>query len=163
MGGLYLNKKQRHHYADKSPFYSQSYGFSSSHVWMWELDKAERQRTDAFKLWCRRRLLRVPWTVERSNQSILKEMNPEYSLEALMLKLQSFGHLMQRVDLFEKISEIIQLKKHGNLRSSERPYPPCWNLKWISYSGQYFNYFNNFHSLLIFKTQSHCCQEISCF
>ena len=61
----------------------------------WTINKAERRRTDAFsKLWCWRRLLRVPWTARRSNQSILKEINPEYSLQGLMLKLQSFGHLM---------------------------------------------------------------------
>ena len=66
----------------------------------WTIKKAECQITDAFKLWCWRRLLRVPWTAGRSNQSILKEINPEYSLEELMLKmkLQYFGHLMQRAD-----------------------------------------------------------------
>ena len=66
----------------------------------WTIKKAERQRIDAFELWCWRRLLRVPWTATRSNQSILKEISPEYSLEGLMLKLklQSFGHLMQRAD-----------------------------------------------------------------
>ena len=66
--------------------------------------KAEHQRIDAFELWCWRRLLRVPWTARRSNQSILKEISPEYSLEGLMLrlKLQYFGHLMQRTDSFEK-------------------------------------------------------------
>jgi len=70
----------------------------------WTIKKAERQRTDAFELWCWRRLLRVSWTARRSNKSILKEISPEYSLEGLMLKLklQSFGHLMQRTDLFEK-------------------------------------------------------------
>ena len=70
----------------------------------WTIKKAERQRTDAFELWCWRRLLRVPWTARRSNWSILKEINPEYSLEGLMLKqkLQYFGHLMQRTDSFEK-------------------------------------------------------------
>ena len=64
----------------------------------WTIKKAERQRTDAFELWCWRRLLSVPWTARRSNQSILKEISPEYSLEGLMLKLklQYFGHLMQR-------------------------------------------------------------------
>ena len=68
------------------------------------MKKAERQRIDAFELRCGRRLLRVPWTARRSNQSILKEISPEYSLEGLMLKLklQSFGHLMQRVDSLEK-------------------------------------------------------------
>ena len=66
----------------------------------WTIKKAEHGRTDAFELWCWRRLLRVPWTARRSNQSILKEINPEYSLEGLMLKLklQNFGHLMQRTD-----------------------------------------------------------------
>ena len=60
----------------------------------WTIKKTEHQKTDAFKLWCWRRLLRVPWTERRSNQSILKEINPEYSLERLILKLQYFGHLM---------------------------------------------------------------------
>ena len=60
----------------------------------WTVKKTERQRIDAFELWCWRRLLRVPWTARRSNQSILNEISPEYSLERLMLKLQSFGHLM---------------------------------------------------------------------
>ena len=60
----------------------------------WTIKKAERQRIDAFKLWCWSRLMRVPWTARRSNQSILREINPEYSLEGLMLKLQYFGHLM---------------------------------------------------------------------
>ena len=70
----------------------------------WMIKKAERRRTDAFELWCWRRLLRVPWAAWRPNQSILKEICPEYSLEGLMLKLklQYFGHLMQRTDSFEK-------------------------------------------------------------
>ena len=69
----------------------------------WTVKKAECRRIDAFELWCWRRLLRVPWTTKRSNQSILKEISPEYSLEGLMLKLklQYFGHLMERTDLFE--------------------------------------------------------------
>ena len=72
---------------------------------MWELDHKEGQRIDAFKLWCWRRLFRFPWTLRRSNQSILKETNPEYSLEGLMLKLklQYFGHLMQTANSLEKI------------------------------------------------------------
>ena len=72
----------------------------------WTIKKAKRRRIDAFELWCWRRLLRVPWTARRSNQSILKETNPEYSLEGLMLKLklQNFGHLMQRTDSLEKTS-----------------------------------------------------------
>ena len=76
------------------------YGYES-----WTLKKAECRKIDAFELWCWRRLLRVPWTARRSNLSILKEISPEYSLEGLMLKLklQYFGHLMQRADSFEKI------------------------------------------------------------
>ena len=70
----------------------------------WTIKKAECQRIDAFELWCWKRLLRVPWTARRSNQTILKEINPEYSLEGLMLKLklQYFGHLMRRAESFEK-------------------------------------------------------------
>ena len=70
----------------------------------WTIKKAEHQRIDAFELWCWRRLLRVPWTSRRSNQSILKEINPEYSLEGLILKVkpQIFGHPMQRTDSMEK-------------------------------------------------------------
>ena len=68
----------------------------------WIIKKAERQRIDAFKLWCQRRLLRVPWTARRSNQSTPKEINLEYSLEGLLLKLQHFGHLIQRADSLEK-------------------------------------------------------------
>ena len=80
--------------------------FSSGHVWIWEvtIKKAECRRIDAFELWCWRRLLRVPWTARRSNQPILKEINPEYLLEGLMLKLQLqyFGHLMWWVNSLEK-------------------------------------------------------------
>ena len=88
--------------------HSQSYGFSSSHVCMWELDHEEGWvwRVDAFELWCWRRLLRVPWTARRSNQSVLNEIDPEYSLEGLMLKLklklQYFGHLMQRTNSLQR-------------------------------------------------------------
>ena len=70
----------------------------------WTIKKAERQRIDVFELWCWRRLLRLPWRARRSNQSILKEISPEYSLERLVLKLkvQYFGHLMRRIDSLEK-------------------------------------------------------------
>ena len=68
----------------------------------WTIKKAECQRIDTFELWCWRRLLRVPWTTRRSNQSILKEIKPEYSLEGLTLKLQYFGHLMWKADSLEK-------------------------------------------------------------
>ena len=81
----------------------------------WTINKAESQRIDAFKLWCWRRLLRVLWTARRSNQSILKEISPEYSLEGLMLKLklQYFGHLMQRANSLEKTLMLEKLKARG--------------------------------------------------
>ena len=78
----------------------------------WTTKKAEHQRIDAFELWCWKRLLRVPWTARRSNQSILKEVSPEYSLEGLMLKLklQYFGHLMQRANSMEKTQILRKLE-----------------------------------------------------
>jgi len=97
-------KKQRHyftkvHLVKAMVFPGVIYGFES-----WMIKKAEHQRIDAFELWCWRRLIRVPWTARRSDQSILKEISPEYSLEGLMLKLklQYFGHLMQRTNSLEK-------------------------------------------------------------
>ena len=97
--------KQRHYFANKGHlvkamvFLVVLYGCNS-----WTIKKAEHRRIDAFELWCWRRLLRVPWTARRFKQSILKEISPEYSLEGLMLKLklQHFGHLMRRPNLFEK-------------------------------------------------------------
>ena len=91
------------------------YGWES-----WTIKKAERQRTDAFELWCWRRLLRVPWTERKSNQSILKEISPEYSLKGLMLKLklQFFGHLMRRTDSFEKT--VMLGKIEGGKRGQQR-------------------------------------------
>ena len=103
-------KKQRHYFADKGP-YSQIYVclFVCFFIVMhgcesWTIKKAECWRIDAFELWCWRRLLRVPWTARKPNQSILKEISPENSLEGLMLKLklQYFGHLMRRTDSLEK-------------------------------------------------------------
>ena len=81
----------------------------------WTIEKAERQRIDAFELWCWRRLLRVPWTARRSNQSLLKEISPGCSLEGLMLKLklQYFGHLMQRADSSEKTLMLGEIKTGG--------------------------------------------------
>ena len=76
----------------------------------WTIKKAEHRRIDAFELWCWRRLLRVPWTARRPNQSILKEISPEYSPEGLMLKLQYFGHLMQRTDSLEKTLMLEKIK-----------------------------------------------------
>ena len=99
-------KKQRHYFANEGlsivkamVFPIVMYGCES-----WTIKKAQRRRIDAFELWCWRRLLRVPWTARRSNQSILKQISPGCSLEGLMLKLklQYFGHLMQRADSFEK-------------------------------------------------------------
>ena len=86
----------------------------------WTLKKAECRRLDAFELWCWRRLLRIPWTTKGSNQSILKEINPEYSLEGLMLKLklQYYGHLMERTDSLEKT--LMLGKIEGGRRSNDR-------------------------------------------
>ena len=98
-------KKQRHYFANKGPS-SQSYVFPvvMCGCESWTIKKAEHWRIDAFELWCWRRLLRVPWTARRSNQSVLKEISPEYSLEGLIvkLKLQYFGHLMWSSDSLEK-------------------------------------------------------------
>ena len=112
-------KKQRHYFANKGPS-SQNYGFSSSHVWMWELDHKESW---APKNWCfwtvvLEKTLRVPWTARRSNQSILKEISPEYLLEGLMLKLQYFGHLMWRTNSFEKT--LMLGKIEGRRRGQQR-------------------------------------------
>ena len=102
---MIIVKKQRYYFSNKGQS-SQSFGFSSSHYGCesWTIKKPECRRIDAFELWWWRRLLRVPWTARRSNQSILKEISPEYSLEGLILKLklQYFSHLMQRTDSFEK-------------------------------------------------------------
>ena len=104
----------------------------------WTIKKAERWRIDAFELWCWRRLLRVPWTASRSNQSILKEISPEYSLEGLMLKLklQYFGHLMGRTNSFEKtLMLVFQLKARGEEDDrgwdSWLPSPTQWTWVWV--------------------------------
>ena len=117
-----LIKKQGHYFANKGPSH-QSYGFSVVMYGCetWTIKKAEHRRIDAFELWCWRRLLRVPWTARRSNQSILKEISPEYSLEGLMLKLklQYFGHLMHRTDSFEKtlmLGKIESRRRRGRQR-----------------------------------------------
>ena len=107
-------KKQRHYISDKC-LPSQSYGFSSNHVYgceSWTLKKAGQWRIDAFELWCWKRLLRVPWTARRSNQSILKEISPEYSLEGLMLKprLQYFGHLMRKANSLGKTLMLVKIE-----------------------------------------------------
>ena len=118
-----LIKKQRHYFVNKGPS-SQGYGFSSGHVWIWELDCEESwapKRINAFELWCWRIFLRIPWTARRSNQSILKEINPGISLEGLMLKLklQYLGHLTRRVDSLEKtlmLGEIGGRRRRGEQR-----------------------------------------------
>ena len=104
----------------------------------WTVKKAERRRIDAFELWCWRRLLRVPWTVRRSNQSILKEISPEYSLEGLMLKLklQYFGHLMWRTDSLGKTPMLERLKVGGE--GDDRGWdgwmasPTQWKWVWVN-------------------------------
>ena len=119
-------KKQRHYFAIKGSS-SQSYGFCSSHVWMWELDYKESwtPKNDTFELWCWRRLLRVPWTARRPNQSILKKISPEYSLDRLMLKLklQYFGHLIWRTDSSEKTLML------GNIEGWRRRAPH--RMRWL--------------------------------
>ena len=101
----------------------------------WTIKKAEHQRSDAFELWCWRRFLEVPWTARRSNQSILKEINPEYSLEGLMLnlKLQYFGHQMPKVNSLEKV---LMLRKIEDGRRRERhgwmASPTQWKRVWAS-------------------------------
>jgi len=101
----YHIEKQRHYFADKGPS-SQGY-FSRGHVWMWVLDfkNAECWRIDAFELWCWRRVLRVPWTARRSNQSILKEISPGISLEGMMLKLklQYFGNSCEELTHWKRL------------------------------------------------------------
>ena len=111
--------KSRHYFVNKGPS-SQGYGFPVILYGCesWIIKKAEHQRTDAFELWCWRRLLRVPWTVRRSNQSILKESSPEYSSKGIILKLkcQYFGHLMRRTDSLEKtlmLGKIEGTKRRG--------------------------------------------------
>ena len=97
-------KKQRHYFANKGPSVKAIFPVVMYECESWTIKKAESQRIDAFELWCWRRFLRGPWTTRRSNQSILKEISPEYSLGGLMLKLklQYFGHVMWRTDSFEK-------------------------------------------------------------
>ena len=104
------------------------YGYQS-----WTIKKAEHQRTDAFKLWCWRRLLKVPWTARRSNQSILKEINPDYSLEGLMLKLklQYFGPLMWRADSLEKIL-MLGKTEGGRRRGCAAVHGVAKNWTWLS-------------------------------
>ena len=112
-------KKQRHNFANRSPS-SQSYGFPvvMCGCESWIIKKSERRRTGTFELCCWRKLLRVPWSSRRSNQFILKEISPEYSLEGLMLKmkLQYFGHLMWRTDSVEKslmLGKIEGMRRRG--------------------------------------------------
>ena len=95
---------------------------------IWTIKKAERQRIDAFELWCWRRFLRVPWTARRSNQSIVKELSPAYSLEGLMLelKLQYLGHLMRRTDSFEK-TPILGKNKGRRRRGCQRMRMVGWH------------------------------------
>ena len=98
-------KKQSYHFANKG-LYSQNYVFFFPVVIYgckrWTIKKAESQRIYAFELWCWKRLLRIPWLARRSNQSVLKEINPEYSLKGLMLKHQYFGHLMRRANSLKR-------------------------------------------------------------
>ena len=119
---------------------SQSYGFPvvMCGCESWTVKKAERRRIDAFELWCWRRLLRVPWTARRFNQSMFKEISPESSLEGLMLKLkfQYFGHLMQRADSFEKtlMLGMIETRREGDNRGWDgwMASPTRWTWVWVN-------------------------------
>ena len=108
-------EKQRHHFADKRLYSRLWFFYQSCTDVNWTIKKAEHQRIDVFELWCWRRCLRVLWTSRGSNQFILKEINPEYSLEELMLKLklQFFGHLVQRTDSLEKTLMLGRLRSGG--------------------------------------------------
>ena len=114
------------------------YGYES-----WTIKEAEHQRINAFELWCWRRLLRVPWTARRSNQSILKEISPEYSLEGLMMKLQLqyFGHLMQRTDSLEKTLMLGKIegrrKQDGRGWNGWMASPTQWTWGWVN-SGRWW-------------------------
>ena len=129
-------KKQRQCFANKSPS-SQSYGFSSSHVWMGDMGHKEGWASKLMPLnWCWRRLLRIPWTAGRSNQSILEGINLKYSLEGLMLKLQYFGPLIRRTDSFEKTLILGRLKAGGE--GDDRGWddwivsPTGWTRVWVN-------------------------------
>ena len=112
------------------------YGYES-----WSIKKAEHWGIDAFELWCWRRLLRVPWTARRSKQSILKEINPEYSLEGLMLKRQYFGHLMQRTNSLEKTLILGKIEGRRRRRRQRMRWldtsPTQWTWVWAS-SGRWW-------------------------
>ena len=112
-------KKQRHYFVNKGLVKAMIFPVVMYGCESWTIKKAEHRKIDAFEMWCWRRLLRILWNSKRSNQSILKEISPEYSLEGLMLKLklQYFGHLMQRTDSFEKT---LMLRKLEGRRKREQ-------------------------------------------
>ena len=133
-------KKQRHYFTDKCSS-NQSYGFPvvMYECESWTIKKAECQRIDAFELWCWRRLLRIPWTERWSNQSVLKEISPKYSLEGLMLqlKLPYFGHLMRRANSFEKtlmLGKIEGRRRRGNNKGWDgwMASPAQWTWAWAN-------------------------------
>ena len=132
-------KKQRHYFANKVHLVkAMVFPVVMYRCESWTINKAECQRIDAFELWCWRRLLRVPWTARRPNQSILKKINPEYSLEGLMLKLklQYFDHLMRRADSLEKT--LMLGKIEGRRRRGNRGWdgwmvsPTQWTWVWVN-------------------------------
>ena len=133
-------EKQRHYFVNKGPS-SQGWFFQWSCMGCesWTKKKAEHWRIDAFELWCWRRLLRIPWTARRSNQSILKEISPKYSLEALILKLklQYFGHLMWRTGSFEKTLMLEKIEGRRRRRG--------WD-GWMASSTQWTKVWVNFRS-----------------
>ena len=132
-------KKQKHYFTNKGVS-SQGSDFSRSHVWMWELDYKESWALKNWWFWTvvLEKTLRVPWTARRSNQSILKEVSPEYSLEGLMLKLklQYFGHLMWRADSLEKTLMLgnMRVGREGDDRGWDgwMASPPRWTWVWVN-------------------------------
>ena len=131
-------KKQRHYFANKGPS-SQSYGFPSSNVWIWELDYKESgaMKNWWFWMWCWRRLLRVPWTARRSNWSIIKEISPEYSLEGLMLKLQYLATWWEELTHWKRpwCWERLKAGGEGDNRGWDgwMPSPTRWIWIWLGF------------------------------
>ena len=130
-------KKQRHHFADKGLYKAKIFPVVRYGCECWTIKNAEHRRIDVFELWCWRRLLGVPWTARRSNHSVLKKINPECSLEGLMLKLklQYFGHLMPRADSPEKtliLGKIEGRRRRGRQRMRWLDASPTlWTWVWV--------------------------------
>ena len=139
-------EQQRHHSADKVPYKIMVFPMVTYGCESWIVKKAEHQRIDTFDLWCWRRLLRVPWTARRSKQSILKKINPEHSLEGLMLKLnlQYFGHLMWIANSLEK--SLMLGKTEGRMRRGQQKMR--WLDSWMASLIQWTKTWANFQEVV---------------